>query len=299
MKRSLLVQTLLDMATGSGGTKLEALVVDTAGIFDAGSRKGYNPVTVPSGSINVIGEKGIVSNNSMVITPKAQVVGGWVNSGETAGSGVEVTAGELVSGTLSVSSAGETDVTNYQKVSVSSGSATPSANKGTASNHVIQVTPIVTKTAGIITAGSEQGTPVSVAANELVSGTLNVSSSGTYDVTNYQSVEVSIDAYKIIKSGQVAGDDSASIQFTFSDLAQLNDIGGVIVRRRAATSTSSVSFELGFDILNSFFGGSKLNTFYDTRCFNYVRNTATTITVNLVMSQAYFIGTYECVVLAK
>lgn len=190
MKRSLLVQTLLDMATGSGGAKLEALVVDAAGTFDAGRGKGYNPVTVPSGSINVLGEKGSVSNNSVIVTPKAQVVGGWLNSGETSGSGVGVTASELVSGTLNVSSAGETDVTNYQKVNVNSGSATPSANKGTVSNHVVQVTPIVTKVAGIITSGSESGTPISVTASELVSGTLNVSSDGVQDVTNYQNISV-------------------------------------------------------------------------------------------------------------
>lgn len=119
MRRSLLVQTLLNMATDSGGAKLEALAVDAAGTFDAGSGKGYNPVTVPSGGINVLGEKGVVSNNSVIVTPKAQVVGGWLNDGETSGSGIEVTASELVSGTFTPAGNGTFDVSNYKYVEVS------------------------------------------------------------------------------------------------------------------------------------------------------------------------------------
>ena len=192
MKRSLLVQTLLDMATGSGGAKLEALVVDAAGTFDAGSGKGYNPVTVPSGTINVLGEKGVVSNNSVVVTPKAQVVAGWLSSGETSGSGVGVTASELVSGTLNVSSDGVQDVTNYQNINVPSAGHSASAHKGVATDHSIIVTPRSTATQGFVQAGTVDGTPVSVAASELVSGVLLITGNGTFDVTNLASVEVNV-----------------------------------------------------------------------------------------------------------
>ena len=191
MKRSLLVQALLDMATGSGGAALEALVVDAAGTFDAGSGKGYNPVTVPSGTINVLGEKGVVSNNSVIVTPKAQVVGGWVNSGETSGSGVGVTASELVSGTLNVSSDGVQDVTNYQNISVPSAGHTASAHKGVVSDHRITVTPRSTATQGFVQAGTVEGVGVEVSAGELVSGALSITDPGTFDVTNYQEVVVS------------------------------------------------------------------------------------------------------------
>lgn len=190
MKRSLLVQTLLDMATGSGGAKLEALVVDAAGTFDAGSGKGYNPVTVPSGSINVLGEKGVVSNNSVVVTPKAQVVGGWLNGGETSGSGVGVTASELVSGTLNVSSDGVQDVTNYQNISVPSAGHSASASKSAVVNNSITVTPRSTATRGFVQEGTVEGVGVSVSASELVSGDLNIDSDGVYDVTNYKNVNV-------------------------------------------------------------------------------------------------------------
>lgn len=75
--------------------------------------------------------------------------------------------------------------------SVASGTeGTPTATKGTVSNHAISVTPSVTNSAGYISGGTHNGTAVSVSASELVSGTLNVSSSGTKDVTNYASASI-------------------------------------------------------------------------------------------------------------
>lgn len=75
--------------------------------------------------------------------------------------------------------------------SVASGSAgTPTATKGTVSNNSVSITPSVTNTTGYITGGTKTGTAVSVAASELVSGTLTISSSGTKDVTNYASASV-------------------------------------------------------------------------------------------------------------
>ena len=68
--------------------------------------------------------------------------------------------------------------------------STPSATKGTVSNHSVSVTPSVTYTAGCIGSGSKTGTAVSVSASELVSGTYSVTSSGTKDVTNYASASV-------------------------------------------------------------------------------------------------------------
>jgi len=74
---------------------------------------------------------------------------------------------------------------------VTSGTAgTPSATKGTVSNHSVSVTPSVTNTTGYITGGTKTGTAVTVSASELVSGTLDITSSGTKDVTNYASATV-------------------------------------------------------------------------------------------------------------
>ena len=67
---------------------------------------------------------------------------------------------------------------------------TPTATKGTVSNHSVSITPSVTNTTGYITGGTKSGTAVSVSASELVSGTLSVTSSGTKDVTNYASASI-------------------------------------------------------------------------------------------------------------
>ena len=75
---------------------------------------------------------------------------------------------------------------------ISSGSATASATKGTVSNHAITVTPSVTRTAGYITAGSANGTAVTVSASELVSGSDTLTDNGDYDVTNLASVTVNV-----------------------------------------------------------------------------------------------------------
>lgn len=76
---------------------------------------------------------------------------------------------------------------------VASGSAgTPTATKGTVSNHSVSVTPSVTNTTGYITGGTKTGTAVTVSASELVSGSQTITDNGTVNVTNLASVTVSI-----------------------------------------------------------------------------------------------------------
>ena len=77
--------------------------------------------------------------------------------------------------------------------SVSSGTAgTPTATKGTVSNHSVSITPSVTNTTGYITGSTKTGTAVSVSASELVSGSETKTQNGTYDVTNLASLIVNI-----------------------------------------------------------------------------------------------------------
>jgi len=70
---------------------------------------------------------------------------------------------------------------------------TPTATKGTVSNHSVSVTPSVTNTTGYITGGTKTGTAVTVSASELVSGSETKTANGTYDVTNLASLIVDID----------------------------------------------------------------------------------------------------------
>ena len=77
---------------------------------------------------------------------------------------------------------------------VASGTAgTPTATKGTVSNHSISVTPSVTNTEGYISGGTINGTAVTVSASELVSGDLSITQNGNnIDCANYSTVSVNV-----------------------------------------------------------------------------------------------------------
>ena len=127
---------------------------DTAGfIADGYSKSGEDPLT----------RNAVASGTTITPSTSAQTVGGsdWVMEGA-------VTVSAMPTGT----------------------EGTPTATKGTVSNHSVTVTPSVTNTAGYISGGSHTGTAVTVSASELVSGTYTVDGSGTADVTNYASISV-------------------------------------------------------------------------------------------------------------
>lgn len=71
---------------------------------------------------------------------------------------------------------------------------TPTATKGSVSNHAVTVTPSVTNSAGYISGGTKTGTAVTVSASELVSGSETKTANGTYDVTNLASLVVNVAA---------------------------------------------------------------------------------------------------------
>lgn len=136
--------------------------------------------------------KGTVSNHAISVTPSVTNSAGYISGGTHTGTAVSVSASELVSGTINITSSGNTDVTNYATANVASGGATASATKGTVSNHSVTVTPSVTRTAGYVTAGTSNGTAVTVSASELVSGSETKTANGTYDVTNLASLVVAV-----------------------------------------------------------------------------------------------------------
>ena len=109
----------------------------------------------------------------------------YVGTGVTRRSSSDLT----VSGATVTASAGYYE-SSASKTVASGTAGTPTATKGTVSNHSITVTPSVTNTTGYITGGTKNGTGVSVSASELVSGTVNVNSAGTWDVTNYESAVI-------------------------------------------------------------------------------------------------------------
>lgn len=105
---------------------------------------------------------------------------------------------------------------------VSSGTAgTPTATKGTVSNHAVSVTPSVTNTTGYITGSTKTGTAVSVSASELVSGNKAITQNGTnIDVTNYATVSVNVAASANIGTKTATAPSSSNVRtLSFSGLS--------------------------------------------------------------------------------
>ena len=84
--------------------------------------------------------KGTVSNHAVSITPSVTNTTGYITGGTKNGTAVSVSASELVSGTLSVTSNGTKDVTNYASVNVN-----VSSSGQTIKNQDKTVTPSETK----------------------------------------------------------------------------------------------------------------------------------------------------------
>lgn len=92
--------------------------------------------------------------------------------------------------------------------SVASGTeGTPTATKGTVSNHSVSVTPSVTNSAGYISGGTRTGTAVTVTASELASGNKSISDNGSgIDVVGYSTVDVTVpNAFTITDTSNTSG----------------------------------------------------------------------------------------------
>ena len=142
--------------------------------FDSSSVDGYKPVTVDA-----------MPSMTLPTSAAASATTGYTSKATISKS----TSDQYINIPTGYNAAGA-----YYKIdAVPNGTAgTPSASKGSVSNHSITVTPSVTNTTGYITGGTKTGTGVTVSANELVSGTLSITTNGTKDVTNYASVNVDV-----------------------------------------------------------------------------------------------------------
>lgn len=213
----------------------KSITADEPGPWDVAD---YETLVIPSGTAGTpTATKGTVSNHAVSVTPSVTNTEGFISSGTKTGTAVSVAASELVSGTLSITSSGTKDVTNYASASVAAGSATASATKGSVSNHSVTVTPSVTRTAGWVTAGSANGTAVTVTASELASGNKEITANGTnIDVVGYSTVSVNVSgggsevqvgysdvvdipsATSTISFTELSGEPTSFIVYYFNDL---------------------------------------------------------------------------------
>ena len=115
-------------------------------------------------------------------------------------------AGNLITGSIATKSAADIGISG-PTVSIVSGyysanidktisvvtAGTPTATKGSVSNHSISVTPSVSNPTGYINGGNKTGAAVTVSASELVSGTTIITANATnINVTNYATASVNV-----------------------------------------------------------------------------------------------------------
>ena len=208
--------------------------------FDSGYT-GLGTVTV--NAIQTETKSATPSESAQTITPSSGKYLTSVSVGAIASDyiGSEIT--QRSSTDLTVSGATVTAPSGYYSASasksVASGTAgTPTATKGTVSNHSVSVTPSVTNTAGYITGSTKTGTAVSVSASELVSGTLSVTSNGTKDVTNYASINVNVSSGSTINNQDKTVSPTESTQYVTAD-EDYTGLGTVTVNAISSTYVGS------------------------------------------------------------
>lgn len=194
---SVTVDAISSTYVGSGITRRSPTDLTASGAtvtVPAGYYAEQASKSVASGSAGTpTATKGSVSNHSVTVTPSVTNTTGYIEGGAKTGTAVSVSASELVSGTLRITSSGTKDVTDYASASVAAGSVSPSATKNAVSNHSIAVHPYADTSAGFVGSGRYSGSAVTVSASELVSGNLTITdNTASTDVTNYATVSVNI-----------------------------------------------------------------------------------------------------------
>ena len=94
---------------------------------------------------------------------------------------------------------------------------TPTATKGSVSNHSVSITPSVTNQTGYITGSTNTGTAVTVSASELVSGSETKTENGTFDVTNLAELVVNVSGSSVkTATGTFTGNGTRTIDVSCS-----------------------------------------------------------------------------------
>lgn len=222
--------------TASGAT-----VTAPAGYYASAASK-----SVASGSAGTpTAAKGTVTSHSVSVTPSVTNTTGYITGGTKTGTAVTVSASELVSGTKTISASGTTDVTNYESVSVPSGSAKTPATTITA-NPTVSV-----NSSGLITAtvSKTQSVTPTVSAGYVSSGTagtITVSGSGTSQLTTQgaQTIHPSTTDQTIANGKYLTGAQTVKA-VTMTNLTAENIVQGVTVKIGDSTDDDCVTSVTG------------------------------------------------------
>ena len=156
---------------------------------------------------------------------------------------------------------------------------TPTAQKGSVSNHKIAVTPKVTNGAGYIAGGEKTGNAVEVSASELVSGSETKTENGTYDVTNLASLIVNVSGgssknVQVLQSTSRA--NSASLTKVLGDLT-VSKTGTYDIYWSGGRSNTSTSYTWGTRLYVDGSGYGTENTSWTNNCqSNHLSNVSLT-----------------------
>lgn len=236
--------------------------------------KSYTP-TESAQSEEVIADSGYDALEKVSVSIGA-ISSSYVGSGVARKSSSDLTA----SGATVTAPAGY--YSSSASKSVASGTAgTPTATKGTVSNHSVSVTPSVTNTTGYITGSTKTGTAVTVSASELVSGSETKTANGTYDVTNLASLVVNVSSGGS-KNAQVVQGTTRTTSSTLTAIGAemtVSKTGTYDVYWSAVRSTTSASYTYGTQL---YIDGTAYST-QNTTWSNHVQNnhlTGVSLTAN-------------------
>ena len=220
----------------------------------------------------------------------AAVSSTYVGSGITRRSSTDMTA----SGDTVTAAAGY--YSSSASKSVASGTAgTPTATKGTVSNHSVSVTPSVTNTTGYITGSTKTGTAVTVSASELVSGSETKTANGTYDVTNLASLVVNVSGgssknVQVLQS--TSRTNSSSLTKVLGDLT-VSKTGTYDIYWSGGRSNTSSSYTWGTRLYVDGSGYGTENTSWSNNCqSNHLSNVSLTANQKLSVYARGRTGSY-------
>lgn len=173
------------VASGSASTPATSITanptisVNASGLITAsvsGSKSVTPTVSAGFVSAGTAGTVSVSGSNTQQLSTQAAATITPSTTSQTA-----VAAGKYTTGAVTVAA-------------MPSGTAgTPTATKGTVSNHSVSITPSVTNTTGYITGGTKNGTAVTVDVTELESGTKSITANGTgISVSGYSAVDVDV-----------------------------------------------------------------------------------------------------------